>query len=93
MMQVKARDQDTQPLGRAIEYIDGPALADSVLKSMVRRGAGRQEVVSRLRRLADALHALANDFENGASGEEYFESRRRQIRARFSRFGGGLHDG
>ena len=78
MIEVKARDQEAQPLNRALEHIDGAALADSVVKGMVRRGAGRHEVVARLRRLADALHSLASDFE----------SRRRQIMARISRFGG-----
>ena len=91
MIEVKARDQEAQPLNRALEHIDGAALADSVVKGMVRRGAGRHEVVARLRRLADALHSLASDFESSSSGEEYFESRRRQILARISRFGGGMY--
>ncbi|MEJ1995245.1 MAG: hypothetical protein P8X75_08520 [Limibacillus sp.] len=91
MIEVKSRDQEAQPLTRALEHIDGAGLADSVLKGMIRRGARRQEVVARLRRLADALHGLANEFESSSSGEEYFESRRRQILARMTRFGGGLY--
>ncbi len=91
MIELKVRDQETQPLTRALEHINGEALANSVVKGMVRRGSTRREVIARLRRLADALHNLANDFENPASGEDYFETRRREIMARLSRFGGGLY--
>lgn len=88
MIQARLRDQESQPFNRALESIDGVTLADSILRGMIRRGATRSDVIHRLRRIADALHALANDFDGGPDGEEYFDRRSRQIRARFQRFGG-----
>ncbi|WP_455374277.1 hypothetical protein [Limibacillus halophilus] len=89
MIQARLRDQESQPLNRALESIDGVTLADTILRGMIRRGASRMDIVHRLRRIADALHAMANDFDGGPEAEEYFERRSRQIRARFQRFGSG----
>ena len=89
MIQLRHKDQESQALSRALDNIDGVTLAEMIFAGMVRRGSGRRDVVLRLRRIADALHALATDFDNDAEGQEYFERRSRQIRARYQRFGGG----
>lgn len=88
MIQVSLKDQARLPFIRAVESMDGVSLGESILHSMVRRGAGRQEVINRLRRIADGLHGLANELANPISGDQYFETRRQEILSRLRRFGG-----